>query len=442
MGDINSEARPRQTLSKASKVLNKKLAGAPSRDMRRTRSTRSHKEQPPLKTGPIQDTSPITRLRRGQSTTDSESASCGLQPKQVGLTPVRLTRKNLAHFNTMAGTKAKDAGSSQTEDKTTTDTSSTGSGFVERIRDNGVVLCNSRRPTNFQDIHAKLSRPDTSAPPTMLEFKKYKRRVERAPNESTVLSTTYWMLLKQYDLEEGNDADDDNEDENEINNNLYLSFMGQKFTGFPENVGFNNNCSAPQPDFVEGLGEKQFAPFPIKAVSGAFLYQDKTFTIVLPHIAGEWKASDKGLGKASTQCAYDGAALVYARTQALEYLGERDPPGEAKVITFAIDGENLEIFAHYSSPAENGAVEYQRFLMGGVFLMGSYDDFKLGRQMLRNAQDFAKEQSEILRDRLLRHGNSPPRLIVTGVEDEEENVGLLGDMSEEEATPPPEPRVP
>ncbi|KAJ8128444.1 hypothetical protein O1611_g5194 [Lasiodiplodia mahajangana] len=262
----------------------------------------------------------------------------------------------------MAGTKDRDAGGTRTEDQTTTRTSSTASGFAERIRDNGVVLCNALRPTNFHDIYAKLSRPNPSAPPTMLDFKKYKRRVRRAPNESTVLSTTYWMLLKQYDLEEGNDDDDDNEDDNEINNNLYFSFMGQKFTGFPENVGFNNNCSAPQPDFVEGLGEMQFTPFPIKAVSGAFLYQDKTYTIVLPHIAGEWKASDKGLGKASTQCAYDGAALVYARTQALEYLGERDPPGEARVITFAINGENLKIFAHYSFLAENGAVKYYRCL--------------------------------------------------------------------------------
>ncbi|KAI1124924.1 hypothetical protein F5Y10DRAFT_20074 [Nemania abortiva] len=434
MGNIDSGQRPRRILPEASKALNRKPAGAPSQDTRRTRPTRSRPEQPPLHTDTVQDTSPITRLRKRQSTADGGSASNGRQLKRV-----RLTRENLAHFNTMAGTKAKDAGGSRTEGTATTKTSSTASGFAMRIQENGVLLHRrSERPTNFHDIHAKLSRPCTPAPPTELEFKQYKRRVGRAPNESTVLSTTHWMLLKQYDLEEedNNDVDDD------IDNEPYVSFMCQKFSNFPENVGFNNNCSAPQPDFVEGLVREKFEPFPIQAVSGAFLYHDKPCTIALPHIAGEWKACEKGTEKASTQCAYDGAALVYARTQALNYLGEKDPPGEARVLTFATDGITIHIFAHYAVHDANGTLQYHQVRVGTRILITSYDDFKAGRQMLRNAQEFAKEQSEILRDKLVKHGNNPPNLVVTDVENEEEYHELSDDTSEEEATPPPEPMVP
>ncbi|KAJ8127103.1 hypothetical protein O1611_g6535 [Lasiodiplodia mahajangana] len=402
----------------------------------RTRRTRSRKEQRPLSTDHVQSTSlakrpsegeyayPITWRQKPLSIVDVETAG-STQP----LKRVRLSRENLAHFNTARGTKIKDLSSSPTEKSAATTTSSTASGFALRIRNNGVLTVDtSVRPTNFDDIRTELLQPRSSPPPTELEFKQYKRRVIRAPNKATVLSTTCWMLLKQYDLE----GEDDND-------NPYVSCMSQQFTAFPENVGFNNDCSAPQPDFVEGLREDEFGMSPTQAVSGAFPY-NKTFTIVLPHIAGEWKGYNGSMVQGMTRGAYDGAALVYARTQALDDLGEKDSPGEARVITFTTNGRFIDIFAHYASHSENSTLQYHQYRIESNDLIKSYEGFKVGQQMLRNAQDFAKEQSENLRDRIKAHGNNPPRLVAIEVDDEE-RYQSPADPSEEEATPSLKPRV-
>ncbi len=41
------------------------------------------------------------------------------------------------------------------------------------------------------------------------------------------------------------------------------------------------------------------------------------------------------------QSAYDGAAMVYARTQAFAYMGKPEPPSHASITTFTTDGTNL-----------------------------------------------------------------------------------------------------
>lgn len=102
----------------------------------------------------------------------------------------------------------------------------------------------------------------------------------------------------------------------------YHQVFNQAFTGFPKEVGFNDRLSAPQPDFVEGLEKQEYAPVPVdECVSGAVLYKDDPFSLALPHLAGEWKGRGKDMDEARLQSAYDGAALVYARNQALSYVG-------------------------------------------------------------------------------------------------------------------------
>jgi hypothetical protein len=59
-----------------------------------------------------------------------------------------------------------------------------------------------------------------------------------------------------------------------------------------------------------------------------------------------------------TQGAYDGAALVYSRNQALSSVGKPDPAGHAGVMTFTTDGTNINFFTHYAAPSENGTLKY------------------------------------------------------------------------------------
>jgi len=107
--------------------------------------------------------------------------------------------------------------------------------------------------------------------------------------------------------------------------------------------------------------------------------------------------------EARLQSAHDGAALVYARNQALSYLGKPDPPGHAEVTTFTTDGTNLNMYAHYAALSEDGTLEYHQYPIKSTNLIDSYEGFKEGRRGLRNVQDYAKEQSYALRDQLREH---------------------------------------
>ncbi|KND89206.1 hypothetical protein TOPH_06223 [Tolypocladium ophioglossoides CBS 100239] len=70
----------------------------------------------------------------------------------------------------------------------------------------------------------------------------------------------------------------------------YRRAFNQAFTAYPTDVGFNNGLPAPQPDFVQGLRQRELRPYPIaEELDSAVLFEDDRHSLVLPHIAGEWK---------------------------------------------------------------------------------------------------------------------------------------------------------
>ncbi len=109
---------------------------------------------------------------------------------------------------------------------------------------------------------------------------------------------------------------------------------------------------------------------------------------------------------ATLQSAHDGAALVYARNQALSYLEQPDSPGHAEVTTFTTDGGTLNFFSHYAAPNEDKVLEYHQFPQAS-YNMKKYKEFKEGRRHLRNAQDHALQESCNLRDQLKAHWKRP-----------------------------------
>src|SRR3569833_1008647 len=303
--------------------------------------------------------------------------------------PARLTRQNLARFNKMGNNrKGSDEGSthrgSTTRSSSTKSLSTTAPGFASRARDNGIIATiSSKPPTNLDEIHRRLARPRAPASPQLSAYESYAHAVRTAPNEATIACEANRGLLKKYP------------------GNGYKTAVDQAFTGYPKDVGFNNGLTAPQPDFVEGVEEEENRPFPIgKHVRGAVLYKDKPYSVTLPHIAGEWKGPDGSMANATMQAAYDGAALVYARNQALAYQGKSDPPGHASITTFTTDGHDVNFYAHYATPAEDGTLEYHQFPVKSTSLVRSHEEHKEGRRELRNAQEHAREQSYALKDQL------------------------------------------
>jgi hypothetical protein len=306
----------------------------------------------------------------------------------------RLTRKNLAVFDKMAKKKGSSKALASTppestiESTTTNSTSTTSSGFAIQAYENGILEPRySKPPTNLKDIREQHVRSRATASPTESVYEDYVDKVGGAVNEATMVFEVGGKLLKEYPRG-------------------YKRAFNQAFTGFPKDVGFNSSLSAPQPDFVEGLEMQEYDPFPIhKHVNGAVLYKHNPGSLTLAHFAGEWKGPDGNMKEATLQSGYDGAALVYARNQALSLIGKPDPPGHAEVTTFTTNGTNLNFYAHYAASSDDGKVKYHQYQYASENVKDSYQGHKDGRKGFRNDQDRARKQSYDLKDKLKEHWN-------------------------------------
>lgn len=266
--------------------------------------------------------------------------------------------------------------------------SSTAPGFAIRAYRNGILDSQSSNPPlNIEVIHANHLQPRHSPSPTESEYKRYVQSVKMAGNEATLLSRTHGKLLKEYQ-DKG-----------------YIQEFKHAFSGFPTDAGMNEGLSAPQPDFIEGLEMQEYYPFPIdEHIRGAVLYEDNPHSLVLPQLAGEWRFRGQDMDGAELQSSYDGAAMVYARNQALSYIGKPGPAGHSQITTFTTDGTNLNLFAHYATrSSEDGRLQYHQYPVDSTNLTISHQRFKDGRRGLRNAQDRARQQAYILRDALKQH---------------------------------------
>lgn len=220
----------------------------------------------------------------------------------------------------------------------------------------------------------------------------------------------------------------------------YKRSFNRSCTNPPNQAGYNSGLSAPQPDFVEGLEMEAYLPFPIdEHVDGAALYKDDPFSVTLPHLAGEWKGPDGHMREAELQSAYDGAAMVHARNNALAYMGDSDPPGDAAIRTFTTDGTNLNTYAHYAIPSEedDDTLEYHQYKYASTNIKDSYQGHRHGRKGLRNAHDYAKDQSYALQDQLKEHWKQ--RSTFHPIAEEEPLPmphGALGEASADEALVP------
>lgn len=299
---------------------------------------------------------------------------------ELDLTPALLTRRNLALFDEMAKKKAPASSKYSSTISTTSD------GFDMRAGLNGIVLDGSPPPSNLEEIWNIMTGPRDTPSPTQSEYEFYLERAARALNEQGVVAEAPSRLFKQY------------------KGMFYRPAYNYEFTAFPSEVGFNDGLSAPKPDFVEGLAMEAFLPFPVhELISGAVLSKHGLDSITLAHIAGEFKAPGKDLREAKMQGAYDGAALVYARHQALSYLGVSDPPGYAAIITFTLDGDDITFYAHYATTSGDGTRKYHQYRIKRGNLVDSRRAFTSCRTELMNLQDHAMKQSCALRDGLKKH---------------------------------------
>jgi hypothetical protein len=270
----------------------------------------------------------------------------------------------------------------------------TDSSFPRLAFENGILdTAHSAPPGNLDYLQDRLDRARNTASPTESEYQDFTYRIQRAPNEMTMVLETS-TLLKRY-------------------GRGYRRVYNQAFNDFPKDVGLNNGLSAAQPDMVEGLDMTEFDPVPIRReLGGSAVPTGELDPPTLPHFAGEWKGPGKDMVLAQTQAAYDGACMTYARNKARSFLENPDPAGHAFVSTFTTDGTILNTFADYSSETQ-GQVKYHHYPTSSSLLIATYEDHKKSRRRLRNQEDDAKEAAEKLRDELHEKWSANQQSLVT-----------------------------
>ncbi|KAG6353680.1 hypothetical protein INS49_005389 [Diaporthe citri] len=263
--------------------------------------------------------------------------------------------------------------------------STTSEGFENRALDNGVLdaVRSGKQAVVDSDAKKKLLASRGSASPTQSQYNKFADRIVEASNEQGTIA-----VYSKYIFQDTEDTHFD------IG---YRRKEDKMWIEFPKNVGFNNGLSAPKPDMIEGFSRDTFPPT-IEHIKASRLVKDEPRYVALPHVAVEYKAREKSLHKAKVQAGYDGAAMVYGRNEALKYIGKADPPRQPAVLTATTIGQEWNVYGHYAHPNDStGKEEYYQCRMAGGS-MENLSEYKQGRKVLRNMQDFAREQASDLRD--------------------------------------------
>ncbi|KAG8156481.1 hypothetical protein KVR01_013585 [Diaporthe batatas] len=314
-----------------------------------------------------------------------------------------LTKENLHRLAMSTNSKGPRTASAQSlrsgnSGETSRSISTTSEGFENRALQNGVLdaVRSGKQAVVDTDLKKKLLASRGSASPTQSQYNKFPDRIVEASNEQGTIA-----VYSKYIFQDTEDSHFD------IG---YRRKEDKMWTEFPKNVGFNNGLSDPKPDMIEGFARDTFPPT-IEHIKSSKLVRDEPKYVALPHMAVEYKAREKSLHEAKVQAGYDGAAMVYGRNEALELIGKVDPPRRPAVVTATTTGQEWSVYAHYSHPDETGKAEYYQCRMAGGS-MENLNEFKQGRKILRNMQDFAREQASDLRDSLHKHYNengSPAR---------------------------------
>jgi hypothetical protein len=341
---------------------------------------------------------------------DGDKDKQGLPPRRPRKRrrPAPLSERNLTLFDKMGRRDkgkgygldrgrgpSKGASSESTSDKssTTKTLSATASGFAMQATKNGILdPSRSDPPANIDEIRAWHERARETPSPTKTEFEYYAHLVGGAQNEQTTLVQTAPRILKDA-MKKG-----------------YTQVFNQAWTAYDKDASFSQGLSAPQPDFAEGLEYPEFLPVPVdEQLAGAVVQNDNPRSLVLPHLAGEWTGSGRDMDEAQRQAAYDGAAMVSGRNEALALMGQTDPPGHSEVTTFATDGIQLNYYTHHATVSEHGTLKYHQYQFASENIKDSHEGHKRGRRALRNHQQRAMDNSYAMQEKLKAYWKSQQR---------------------------------
>ena len=306
-------------------------------------------------------------LSQEPSPNDRPQAPLAIAEEPDQLPPLPLTQKNLARLDAFYGISKRKKHSSYFESSTMT-ISTTTTGFQQQAYENGILdPSDSTPPHDLGALQHHLTQRRGSIQPSAEEHQKYRSRISRCHNEAAVTELLALKILI--------DLDDE----------CYGKSVRQAVTQIPQE-DFNYNLSSPEPDRLEGLWAdilpRRLSHHALHAIS----------SLALCHLAVELKRTNGNLAQATYQAAYDGAILVHARNRALaqaaaSYGGKawEQATCETAVLTCVTDGKVVELFAHHF---RDGAYHQCRVASDSLLAYPNR-----GRELIRNAQDYARSKS-------------------------------------------------
>lgn len=209
--------------------------------------------------------------------------------------------------------------------------------FEAKFRDNhwhDPLESRKKKLANQDEYDGHLHQLRGSASPTSSEDDRFYRGLARAANERDLEALYSGRILQ------------DTNKVPKLEDMDYGANLDKQWVAFPPDVGFNNGLSTPKPDLVEGYARRAWPPTVNQLGGSATLVKNDPGFAALPHFAGEFKAFGKSMREGEVQAGYDGAAMVYARRQALAAIGQSDPPGRASPVTMSSDGRTWRLYAH------------------------------------------------------------------------------------------------
>lgn len=276
-------------------------------------------------------------------------------------TPAPLTRANLRRLETMTGTKGSKSTTTAPSAQSKSDSksiSTTDAAFPARQRQNGGVnplRSEYRPPKNVATINEFLDRSRSSASPTTSQHERFLEELDEAAAERDVED-----ILRSRVLQRPNQTP-------HLEAIKYRAKLDKQWIDFPKDVGFNNGLSAPKPDLTEGYIQSSFRPDIGQLGGSATLIKNTPNFIAFPHFAAEFKDFGKSLQQGEVQAGYEGAAMLYARNNALAAIGEPGAPFHASPVTVAADGHSWTAYTHYAAENEiNKNLEYYQVSHNGL----------------------------------------------------------------------------
>ena len=300
-----------------------------------------------------------------------------------------LTKRNLrAHTKSTMPRQKEGAAAASSPTSPTSTSIMTDKAFGVQLKKNKIFYGRVKtvKPSDFDSIQDDLKRRRESKSPDENDYKKYVTRVEHAGNEQTMLRHTWPLLAKDPDHTPG-----------------YEASYSYQWTEVESALAYK--IFDAKPDISESFRINQY-PLEAREVLGGALAPTQ-YGAAMPSFCAEYKGPDEVFDSAEKQCAYDGALMVEAASEAHKFMKKplTELLNKTQAITVALNGNFVQQYSNHM--VKHGhSIEYHQYPLSVNTPTASLEDFRKTYRRVRNCQDWARRRAARTKDALHTYVNA------------------------------------